>query len=115
MSFMTAVTDTSSSIINLMALQKFPQLGKSPRESYVPFFESYCDLAAGMTASNPEFGLLGAVLSIAQYEKNSHRKLTICSARGPLIRLDPIAANRWQREVDIKMFETHQQLGKREL
>ena len=112
---MNAVTDTSSSIINLMALQKFPQVGKSPRESYVPFFESYCDLAASMTASNPEFGLLGAVLSIAQYEIISPGKpFVLLTNPGPLIPLDPIAANRRQREVDIKMFET-QQLGMRDL
>ena len=65
---MTAVTDTSSSIINLIALLNFPQEGKSPRESYVPFFESVCDFAVSLTASNPEFGLLGAVLSLAQYD-----------------------------------------------
>ena len=112
---MNAVTDTSSSIINLMALQKFPQVGKSPRESYVPFFESYCDLAASMTASNPEFGLLGAVLSIAQYEIISPGNPFVLLANpGPLIPLDPIAANRRQREVDIKMFAT-QQLDMRDL
>ena len=92
---MTAVTDTSASIINLIALLNFPQEGKSPRESYVPFFESVCDFAVSLTASNPEFGLLGAVLSLAQYDIISPgNPFVMLPNPGPLIPLDPIAANR---------------------
>jgi hypothetical protein len=66
---MATVTDTPASTSNLVTIQKFPQEGQTPRESYLlPFFESVCDFAASKTASNQEFGLLVAVLSIAQYE-----------------------------------------------
>ena len=68
---MASVTDSyssSTSINNIMTLEIFPQEGKSPRESYGIFFDSLCDVAATFTASDPEFGLLGAVLSPAQYE-----------------------------------------------
>ena len=68
-----------------------------------------------MTALNPEFGLLGAVLSIAQYEIiPPGNPFVLLANPGPLIPLDPIAAKRRQREFDIKVFET-QQLGMREL
>jgi hypothetical protein len=68
---MATVNDTpASSSRNLVAILKFPQEGKTLRESYLPFFESVCDMvASSKTASNhQEFGLLGAVLSVAQYD-----------------------------------------------
>jgi hypothetical protein len=65
---MATVTDTPATTSNLVTILKFPRKGKTPRESYFPFFGSVCDFAASKTASNQEFGLLGAVLSIAQYE-----------------------------------------------
>ena len=67
---MATVNDTPASTSNLVAILKFPQEGKTLRESYLPFFESVCDMAASSkTASNhQEFGLLGAVLSVAQYD-----------------------------------------------
>jgi len=65
---MATVNDTPASSSNLVAILKYPREGKTPRESYLPFFESVCDLAASKIASNQEFGLLGAVLSVAQYD-----------------------------------------------
>jgi hypothetical protein len=69
-----------------------------------------------LTTSNPEFGLLGAVLSIAQYDIiTPGNPFVMLPNPGPLIPLDPIAENRRrQREVDMKLFET-QQRGIREL
>ena len=108
---MATVTDTPATTSNLVTILKFPQEGKTPRESYLPFFESVCDLAASKTASNQEFGLLGAVLSIAQYEIISPGgvPVMILVNPGPL---EPLAnaAERRQHTTDVKNFET-QQLG----
>ena len=95
---MATVTDTPATTSNLVTILKFPQEGKTPRESYLPFFESVCDLAASKTASNQEFGLLGAVLSIAQYE--------IISPGAPFVIL--VTAERRQHTTDVKNFETQQ-------
>ena len=111
---MATVTDTPIATSNLVSILKFPQEGKTPRESYLPFFESVCDFAASKTASNQEFGLLGAVLSIAQYEIISPGvPFLILVNPGPL---DPSAnaAERRQHTADVKDFET-QQLGLREV
>ncbi len=114
---MASVTDTySSSSINntVMALEKFPQDGKSPSESFNPFFDSLCDLASTFTASNSQFGLLGAVLSAAQYEVISPgRPFVILANPGPPL---PLAAApvRRTRDVNIRHFEI-QQLDLRQL
>ena len=111
---MAAVTDTPAHTSNLVTILKFPQEGKTPRESYLPFFESVCDLAASKTASNQEFGLLGAVLSIAQYEIISPGvPFVVLINPGPL---NPLAnaAERRQHATEVKDFET-QQLGLREV
>ena len=108
---MASVTDSyssSTSINNIMALEHFPQEGKSPRESYGIFFDSLCDVAATFTASDPEFGLLGAVLSPAQYEIISPgRPFTELANPGPP---RPLADSprRRLREVRIKRFEIQQ-------
>ena len=74
-----------------------------------------CDLASTFTASNPQFGLLGAVLSAAQYEViSSGRPFVIILANpGPPL---PLAAApvRRTRDVNIKLFEI-QQLDLRQL
>ena len=107
---MATVTATSATTSNLVTILKFPQEGKTPRESYLPFFESVCDFAASKTASNQEFGLLGAVLSIAQYEIISLGvPFMILINPGPLDLLAN-AAERRQHTTDAKNFET-QQLG----
>jgi hypothetical protein len=97
-----------------MALEKFPQDGKSPCESYNVFFDSLCDLASTFTASNPQFGLLGAVLSAAQYEVISPGRpfVILANPGSPL----PLAAApvRRTRDVNIKLFEI-QQLDLRQL
>ena len=49
------------------SLPSFPQAGKSPRESYEPWNDALIIKAGSYTRSNPEFGLLGAVLSPAVY------------------------------------------------
>ena len=105
---MATVTDTPATTSNLVTILKFPQEGKTPRESYLPFFESVCDLAASKTASNQEFGLLGAVLSIAQYEIISPgAPFVILVNPGPLD-LPAKAAERRQHTTDVKNFETQQ-------
>lgn len=112
---MAYVTDTSArSTSNIVQILQFPQEGKTPRESWLPFFESVCDFAASKTASNQEFGLLGAVLSVDQYEQISPgRPFEILANPGPPLPLADAAVRR-QREVTIRSFET-QQLGLREL
>ena len=112
---MATVNDTpASSTSNLVTILKFPQEGKTPRESYLPFFESVCDLAASKTASNQEFGLLGAVLSVAQYDIISPGvPFVVLVNPGPL---NPLAhaADRRHHAAQTKDFET-QQLGLREI
>ena len=111
---MATVTDTPAHTSNLVTILKFPQEGKTPRESYLPFFESVCDLAASKTASNQEFGLLGAVLSIVQYEIISPGiPFAVLVNPGPM---NPLAnaAERRQHTTEVKDFET-QQLGLREV
>ena len=101
---MATVTDTPAITSNLVKILKFPQEGKTLRESYLPFFESVCDFAASKTASNQEFGLLGAVLSNAQYEIISPGvPFMILVNPGPL---DPSAnaAERRQHTSDVKTF-----------
>ena len=74
------------------------------------FFDSLCDVAATFTASDPEFGLLGAVLSPAQYEIISPgRPFTELANPGPPRPLADSPRRRF-REVRIKPFEVHQQL-----
>ena len=73
-----------------------------------------CDLASTFTASNPQFGLLGAVLSAAQYEIIfPGRPFVILANPGPP---PPLAATpvRRTREVNIKLLEI-QQLDLRQL
>ena len=92
---MATVNDTPASTSNLVAILKFPQEGKTPRESYLPFFESVCDMAASKTASNQEFGLLGAVLTVAQYDIISPGvPFIILVNPGPLNPLAPLADRR---------------------
>ena len=108
---MATVNDSSS---NLVTMLKFPQEGKTPRESYLPFFESVCDVAASKTASNQEFGLLGAVLTVAQYDIISPGvPFIILVNPGPLNPLAPPAERRLHA-AQTKEFET-QQLGLREI
>jgi len=49
------------------SLPSFPQVGKSPRESYEEWNDALIIMAGSYTRSNPEFGLLGAVLSPPVY------------------------------------------------
>ena len=101
---MATVNDSSS---NLVTMLKFPQEGKTPRESYLPFFESVCDVAASKTASNQEFGLLGAVLTVAQYDIISPGvPFIILVNPGPLNPLAPPAERRLHA-AQTKEFETH--------
>ena len=111
---MATVNDTPASSSTLEAILKFPQEGKTPRESYLPFFESVCDLAASKTASNQEFGLLGAVLSVTQYDVISPGvPFVVVVNPGPLNPLAPVADRRLHA-AQTKNFET-QQLGLREI
>ena len=110
---MTSVTDpysSSRSITNTMTLKIFNKKGRNLPVSLMEFcFDSVCDLVAAFTASKAEFSLLGAVLSITQYEiiSSAGRPFVFLANRGPL---RPLADSprRRLREVRIKCFKVQQ-------
>ena len=78
------------------------------------FFNSLCDLAATFNASDPEFGLFGAVLSPAQYDIISPGRPFVERANPGQPRPLADGPRRRLREVQIKCFEV-QQLDIRQL
>ena len=93
-----------------MALKSFLKKGRNLPVSIIEFrFDFLCDLAAAFTASNPELGLLGAVLSIAQYEIiSSCRPFVFLANPGPP-RPFADSPRRRLRGVRIKHFKVKQQ------
>ena len=104
---MTSINDGSYTNSTNVALVKFPQDGKSPRESFEPFFVSLCDLAASKTTLNPVLGEIGAVLTPVQYATISPVPYVILPNPGPPLPHAP-AAERREREDEIKNFEKQQ-------